>query len=106
MTSQLKVFKPSGILDGTQADSFREEIVSLVKANTEIILIDFSDVTFMDSVGLGALVMCLKTVRSSGTKLFLCSINEQIKILFELTSMDRVFEIFSSQEELEKKINQ
>jgi anti-anti-sigma factor len=58
----------------------------------------------MDSSGLGALVLSLKTVRSAGAKLFLCSINDQIKMLFELTSMDRVFEIFSSREELEQKI--
>jgi anti-anti-sigma regulatory factor len=32
-----------------------------------------------------------------------CSINEQIKILFELTSMDRVFDIFENREEFEEK---
>jgi anti-anti-sigma factor len=52
----------------------------------------------MDSSGLGALVLALKGVRAAGSKLFVCSINEQIKILFELTSMDRVFEIFENQE--------
>jgi anti-anti-sigma factor len=58
----------------------------------------------MDSSGLGALVLSLKTVRSAGGKLFICSINEQIKMLFELTDMDRVFEIFNNREELEQKI--
>ena len=58
----------------------------------------------MDSSGLGALVLILKNVRSAGATLFLCSINEQIKMLFELTSMDRVFEIFSNREEFEEKI--
>jgi anti-sigma B factor antagonist len=58
----------------------------------------------MDSSGLGALVMALKNVRSAGAKLFICSVNEQIKMLFELTSMDRVFKIFSSKEDLEETI--
>lgn len=56
----------------------------------------------MDSSGLGTLVLSLKTVRNAGIKMFLCSINEQIKMLFELTSMDRVFEIFDNREEFEK----
>jgi anti-anti-sigma regulatory factor len=43
-------------------------------------------------------------VRSAGGKLLICSINEQIKMLFELTDMDRVFEIFNNREELEQKI--
>jgi anti-anti-sigma factor len=44
-----------------------------------MVLIDFQDVTFMDSSGLGALVLALKTVRAAGGKLFICSVNEQIK---------------------------
>jgi anti-anti-sigma factor len=59
----------------------------------------------MDSSGLGALVQSLKMTREVNVKLLLCSFNDQIKMLFELTGMDRVFEIFAEREELEKKIN-
>ncbi|VXD17810.1 Anti-sigma factor antagonist [Planktothrix serta PCC 8927] len=102
MSSDVKILKPHGILDGTKASQFRQDIGALVEdkeAKTITILIDFQDVTFMDSSGLGALVLALKTVRAAGSKLFVCSINEQIRILFELTSMDRVFEIFKNEEE-------
>jgi anti-sigma B factor antagonist len=104
MSSVIKVVQPTGILDGTQASQFRQEIAEAVQGGAEIIIIDFKNVTFMDSSGLGALVLSLKTVRYAKAKLFLCSVNEQIKILFELTSMDRVFDIFSNREELEQKI--
>lgn len=103
MTSSVRVVQPSGILDGTQAGKFRQEISELVQAQTEVIIVDFKDVTFMDSSGLGALVLSLKAVRSAGAKMFLCSINEQIKMLFELTSVDQVFEIFPSFEDLKDK---
>jgi anti-sigma B factor antagonist len=103
MTSSVRVVQPSGILDGTQASQFRQEISELVQAQTEVIIIDFKDVTFMDSSGLGALVLSLKAVRAAGAKMFICSINEQIKMLFELTSVDQVFEIFPSLEDLEEK---
>jgi anti-anti-sigma factor len=75
-----------------------------VESNVDIVLIDFRDVTFMDSSGLGALVLALKTVRAAGGKLFICSVNEQIKMLFELTSMDRVFEIFQTREEFDSTV--
>jgi len=75
-----------------------------VQEGSEVIIVDFKNVTFMDSSGLGALVLSLKTVRSAGGKLLICSINDQIKMLFELTNMDRVFEIFNNREELEQKI--
>ena len=94
--------EPSGILDGTKATSFRQEISEQVNAGAGVIVIDLKDVTFMDSSGLGALVLALKTVRAAQGQLVICSINEQIKILFELTSMDRVFKIFPNREEFEK----
>ncbi|MFB8788456.1 MAG: STAS domain-containing protein [Potamolinea sp.] len=104
MSPVVKVVQPSGILDGTKAGHFRQEISSLMESNVDIVLIDFQDVSFMDSSGLGALVLALKTVRAAGGKLFICSVNEQIKMLFELTSMDRVFEIFPSQEDFKNAV--
>ncbi|MBC6420030.1 MAG: STAS domain-containing protein [Prochloron sp. SP5CPC1] len=104
MNTVVKVILPSGILDGTKAGEFRQEISVCVAQNTEIILVDFQDVTFMDSSGLGSLVLSLKTVRAAGSKLFLCSLNDQIKILLELTSMERVFKILPNRETFEEKL--
>jgi anti-anti-sigma factor len=104
MNPVVEVVRPSGILDGTKAGQFRQEISNLVESNVDIVLIDFQDVTFMDSSGLGALVLALKTVRAAGGKLFVCSVNEQIKMLFELTSMDRVFEIFPTREDFDNSV--
>jgi anti-sigma B factor antagonist len=104
MTPKIEYFQPAGILDGTKAEEFKQEIVKMIENGAEIIVIDFQDVSFMDSSGLGALVLSLKTIRSAGIQLYLCSINEQIKMLFELTSMDRVFEIFANREEFKTKV--
>ncbi len=104
MSSAVKVVQPTGILDGTQAAEFRQEVSELVESGADIILIDFKDVTFMDSSGLGALVLALKTVRAAGGKMYICSVHEQIKMLFELTSMDRVFDIFSTREDFESEV--
>ncbi|MEM6501078.1 MAG: STAS domain-containing protein [Cyanobacteria bacterium P01_C01_bin.89] len=102
MAATVKVICPEGILDGTQAGEFRKQVGDAVEGGSETVLIDFKNVTFMDSSGLGALVLSLKSVRAAGGKLFVCSVNEQVKMLLELTSMDRVFEIFESQEAFEK----
>lgn len=104
MSSAVKVVQPKGILDGTQAGDFRQEVTDLVKSGADIILIDFKDVTFMDSSGLGALVLALKTVRADGRKMYICSVNEQIKMLFDLTSMDKVFDIFPTREDFESEV--
>ena len=107
---KVKIVQPSGILDSTKAAQFRSEINELIAVRPDYtlpnyILIDFQDVTFMDSSGLGALVLALKSVRSAGSQFVVCSINEQIRILFELTSMDRVFDIFSNRDAFQDSID-
>lgn len=99
MSKSVKVVQPVGILDGTQANQLHQQIDEAMKTGAATVLVDLGEVNFMDSSGLGALVTALKTVRARGGQLCVCSINEQIRILFELTSMDRVFEIFPNQEE-------
>ncbi|MBN3947249.1 MAG: STAS domain-containing protein [Nostoc sp.] len=98
MKEEVKVIKLSGNLNATSAQEFRQNITDILQIGAKIVLVDFKDVTFMDSSGLGALVLAFKTLRAADTKLVLCSINEQVRILFELTNMDKVFEIFPSQD--------
>jgi anti-sigma B factor antagonist len=99
MQTNFQIIKPTGILDGTQAHHFRNQVNDAVNAGAKLILVDLKDITFMDSSGLAALVLALKTVRAAGGKFSVCSANEQIKMLFDLTSMSRVFDLFENQEE-------
>ena len=81
-------------------DYFESRVRIILKLNTQIFsLVDFQNVTFMDSSGLGYLVLAFKYLREVDSKLLMCSVNEQIRILFELTGMDKVFTVFSNQEE-------
>jgi anti-anti-sigma factor len=97
--SEVQVIHLSGVINSATSQDLRQRLTELVERGAKIVLVDFQDVTFMDSSGLGALVLAFKTLRSANSKLVLCSINEQVRILFELTSMDKVFEIFSNQDE-------
>lgn len=104
LTEQVKIFQPSGSLDAAQSQAFRQEIAEILEDGTKVVLVDLKNVTFMDSSGLGALVLAFKTLRAANSKLVLCSINEQIRILFELTGMDKVFEIFANEDEFKKSL--
>jgi anti-anti-sigma factor len=104
MSSTVKIIQPSGILDGANVNQLRREVIEIVEMGADIVLIDFQDVTFMNSSGLGALVSILKAVRSAGAELFICSLSEQVKMIFKLTKMDRVFKIFVNQDEFEQKV--
>ncbi|MEB3313159.1 MAG: STAS domain-containing protein [Cyanobacteriota bacterium] len=98
MSLNVKVIAPTGILDSTKADYFRQTVDQVLAEGADVILINLKDITFVDSSGLGTLVVTLKQVRSLNRKLYLCSINDQVKMLFDLTSMDKVFEVYDDEE--------
>jgi anti-anti-sigma factor len=104
MSSIVKIVQPSGILDGVSVNQLRREISDIVESGANIVLVDFQDVTFMNSSGLGALVSTLKVVRSAEAELFICSLSDQVKIIFQLTKMDRVFKTFANRDEFEQKV--
>lgn len=104
MSPILQVVQPSGILDGIRANQLRRDVSDVVTTGADIVLIDLQDVKFIDSSGLGALVSAMKMVRTAGGKLFVCSLNDQVRMIFELTKMDRIFESFTDRNEFNRKV--
>lgn len=104
MDINVKVLEPSGILDGIRGNQLRREISDIVANKVEIILIDLKEVKFIDSSGLGALVSSMQMVRNANGKLFLCSVSDQVKMLFQLTKMDRLFQTFDDQADFCRQI--
>jgi anti-sigma B factor antagonist len=105
MNSVVQIIEPKGILDGTKSTEFQHQIEQSVESGVQTILVDFQQVTFMDSSGLGALVKALKTVNAAEVNFFLCSVNEQVGMLFELTSMDNYFTILSDRHEFTQQLS-
>lgn len=104
MTPIVKVLQPSGILDGVRGNELRREVNDIMAVGADILLIDFQDVKFIDSSGLGTLVSAMKSVRNAGGKFYVCSMNDQVKMLFELTKMNRIFEEFENREEFNRQV--
>jgi anti-sigma B factor antagonist len=60
---------------------------------------DLSRLRFTDSSGLGALISCLRKVNANGGDLKLCAMSDQVRALFELVRMHKVFDIYATREE-------
>ncbi len=104
MSSVVKAFQPSGILDGITGNQLRRNITAAVETGIDIVLLDLQDITFMNSAGLGTLLAALRAVKNTGGNIFLCSANEQVKMLFGMTKMERVFEIFLNRDEFKNAV--
>jgi len=86
-------------LDAHNSSELKARMLSLFEEDKNNILIDLNDVRFVDSSGLGALVSGFKNASARNGVLKLCGLQPQVKSMFELTRLHRVFEIFTDSSE-------
>ena len=85
-------------LDAYAAPGFRVRMAEFIQQGKRQIVLDLSDVTFLDSTGLGAIVSSLKRLEGNGI-MVICGAGEMVMDVFRLTRMDRVFPIVRSLDE-------
>jgi anti-sigma B factor antagonist len=69
------------------------------------VVINLAEVTFVDSSALALLVKGMKHCRQQGGDLALCSLQQPVRIIFELTRLDKAFGIYSTQDEAVKALH-
>ena len=86
-------------LDAHISVVFKEKLVGFVNDEQKNIILDLSDVEFIDSSGLGAIVSALKHIGSTGGSLSICGLQDATLSMFKLTRMDKVFNIYPNENE-------
>ena len=85
-------------LDASNAAELKRDIAPLLEAHTKLV-IDLGRLRFVDSSGLGAFISCLRKLNAKGGDLKLCGMSKQVRAVFELVRMHRIFDIFGTREE-------
>jgi anti-anti-sigma factor len=82
-------------------DSFKEGIGNWLQDRPEIrnVLVDLEGVESVDSSGLGALLSALKMVAERGGDLRVCSLQQRVRIVFEITRAYKLFRIYQNRAE-------
>ena len=89
---------PVDELDASNAGEFKRDIAPLLEANAKLVL-DMSRLRFVDSSGLGAFISCLRKLNAKGGDLKLSGMSKQVRAVFELVRMHKVFDILTTKED-------
>ncbi|HHW30329.1 MAG TPA: STAS domain-containing protein [Clostridiaceae bacterium] len=81
----------SGEVDIYTSKSFKEELNNIVDSTKLDLVIDFKDLSYIDSTGLGILVGALKKVKQNNKEVYITNIKDSIKKLFVITGLDKLF---------------
>jgi anti-sigma B factor antagonist len=85
-------------LDASNVGEFRRDMAPVLEANTKLVF-DLQRLRFTDSSGLGAFLSCLRRVNARGGDVKLCGMSPQVRAVFELVRLHRIFDIYSTPEE-------
>ena len=81
-------------LDANNSEELKAELRRLFESGTKDLVIDLKQILFIDSSGLGVLVSGYKNASILHGSLKLSNLQSQVKSMFELTRLHRVFDIF------------
>lgn len=93
------VFSAAGELDLHVAPELQDRIEAAIEDGARLVVLDLSEVTFIDSMALGVLLGAANQLRRSGGHLRLVVPSRELRRIFEISLLDRVFALDSTREE-------
>lgn len=95
--SEFRTLQPQGILSAAVAKQMLQAFDEHLQQGINLILIDLQHVSMIDSFGLGIIVAMHNKLKLAGGKLYLCGLQKQARFLFDISALDRLFDILPDQ---------
>jgi anti-sigma B factor antagonist len=99
--ANIPVHSPEHAIDITNSGDLRDAMLAQIEAGARSIVVDLSNVRYVDSSGLSSLVNVATTVETSGGHVILCGLDASVRKVLEMTRLTEYFEIM---EDLESAI--
>ena len=83
-----------GEIDLHVSPALTESLNAMTEEKPERIVIDLSRATYIDSAGIAVLILAMQEVEAYGGKFLLAGLQETLRLIFETSRLERVFQIF------------
>jgi anti-sigma B factor antagonist len=85
-----------GEVDLHSAPQLADRLSMLIQDGLDVLIVDLTELSFIDSTGLGALVATLNQADAAGVSLRIVCSSERLLKLFRITGLDDVFQMFGT----------
>ena len=96
---QVVIVKVSGRLDSNNSSELEQKISGLIDKNEKMILVDCQCLNYVSSSGLRVFLMGLKKMNTVQGKFMVCSLQDMVKDVFDISGFTSIFPLFDSQSE-------
>lgn len=94
----IDVVEISGRLLMADVDEAKDSLKAVIEEGNGKLILDLSQLSFIDSSGCGVLISALKGIRGRSGRIALCNLTRNVRTLLELTRVIELFEVFQSTE--------
>ncbi len=88
-----------GEVDLHHSAEFQQSMIKLAVDSPAALVVNFQEVTYMDSAGLASMVKLVSMAREKRVPLRLCNLSPRVLSMFEITRLDKLFDIYPSESE-------
>ena len=93
----ISIFRVEGDIDINSSPGVKKSFDKVISEKKDKIVINLKDVGYVDSSGLATLVEVLKNMRGYGGKLKLTNLSPKVMGLFEITKLNKLFDIVAEE---------
>jgi anti-anti-sigma factor len=104
MPDDICIVRLRGRLDTATSAGVEQEIASHLAGGARRILLDFSELNYVSSIGLRTVLVAAKRMKAEGGKLALCSLNPQVAEVFSISGFASILDIHPTPESAEAKL--
>lgn len=88
-----------GRVDGSNVMAFRDSVEAAIGEGDRAVIMDFGNLVYISSAGLRAVLLTGKSLKGRNAELLLCSLQEPIRRVFEVSGFDKLFAIHDMRED-------
>ena len=96
---EVGIVRISGKLDTQSFPEAQSQLTRLVEEGTRKILVDLKGLVYISSAGLRVLLSTAKLLESNGGEIRICSLNDFVEEVFEISGFSTIFQVFGSEAE-------
>jgi len=85
------------IVLGEESNALRETVKGLIAEGKKKVVLDMSNVTYIDSAGLGILVAAYVSAKAQGVLIKLCALGHKFREVLQITKLLTIFEVYDTQ---------
>jgi anti-sigma B factor antagonist len=97
--NDVKILAFNGNLDTTTAPEAENMINSLLESGTSSILVNFENLNYISSAGLRVLLATAKKMKATSGTLKICSLNDMVQEVFDISGFSSILTVTASEEE-------